>query len=182
MKYLREAFLLAVGLWWMLTPHNAFISQSILFFSLGAYFSIHHVQPLQLFVDYKKSFIAFCLLFGVADIVLHTLFPVHINLQVHRLALILNIPALFLLADFYSARKKTLPLLTNAAFIVVSIHYPIIVVLRKICVSSFASAPDVIQIILYAGCVILATLLSLLFYVSLDKCAPRLKRILSGNR
>ena len=34
-KYIREAFLLFVAVWWLLTPHNAFISQTILFFCLG---------------------------------------------------------------------------------------------------------------------------------------------------
>ena len=51
-RYLREGYLLAVIIWWILTPHNAFIPQSILFFSLGAFFSIQDKNPLSLFIQH----------------------------------------------------------------------------------------------------------------------------------
>ena len=178
-RYLREAFLLAVTVWWMLTPHNAFIPQSILFFSLGAYFSVHKRTPLMLFQQRKGLFIGLCIAFGVADIVTHTFFPTGINLQIHRLALIANIPVLFLTASFFASHHIQSSLLTNAAFIVFSVHYPLIVILRKIGVSRFAHVNDSIQILLYLGCVIIATLLSLLVYKLLPTPA---RNILSGNR
>lgn len=181
-KYLRELFLLGVTLWWFLTPHNAFVSQSILFFSLGAWFSIHHTCPLQYFIRHKAVFILLCAVSGLADIIFHTLCPVSVNLQIHRLALIANIPVLFILADYLASRKHEYPLLANAAFIVFSIHYPIIVVLRKACVQYLGHANDAIQILLYLSCIIVATVLSLLFYMALSKFMPRLKNILSGNR
>lgn len=181
-RYLREVFLLAIAIWWMLTPHNAFISQSILFFSLGAYFSIQQNNPLSIFNRQKMLFVSLGIIFALADIITHTVVPTPVNLQVHRLALILNIPMLLLLAQHFTSGATLSPAtsyLSNAAFIVFSIHYPIIVILRKGCVSFFSESSDVIQILLYIGCVITTTLVSLLFYQILPQ---RLRNILSGNR
>jgi len=181
-KNLRELFFIAVTIWWLFTPHNAFIPQTILFFSLGAYFSIHNKEPLEFFIRNKIFFIALFAIFSIADITVHSLYPTSINLQIHRLALIFNIPTLFLLADYCCQRDFKSKLLPNAAFIIFSVHYPITVGIRKICVAQFGGAPDFIQILLYFGCVIVVTAISLLIYTFMDRYFPRVKKILSGNR
>lgn len=181
-KYIRELFLMAVAIWWLMTPHNAFISQTILFFCLGAYFSILDKNPLGIFFRYKKTFLLLCTIAAFADIVVHTIYVTPINLQIHRLALIFNIPALFLLAYYCCRHGLTSKLLSNAAFIVFSVHYPIVVVLRKACAAQLGDASDLIHIPLYFLCVLLATSLSLLIYICMDKLCPKVKNILSGNR
>ena len=181
-KYVRELILFAVAIWWLFTPHNAFIPQTILFFSLGAYFSIHNIEPLQFFIRNKKIFIALFAIFSIADITVHSLYPISINLQIHRLALIFNIPILFLLAGYCCHLGYTSKLFPNAAFIVFSVHYPITVGIRKICAVQFGGASDLIQILLYFGCVIVVTAISLLIYIFMDRYFPRVKNILSGNR
>lgn len=181
-RYAREFFLFIVAVWWMLTYHNAFIPQTILFFSLGAYFSIHDVNPLKLVSENKKWFIVCFVLFAIADIGMHTIYGTAMNLQTHRLALIFNIPILLLLADNYASRGYSSNLLPNAAFIVFAVHYPIVVILRKFCAAKFATASDTTHIMLYFVCIVIATAASLLFYLVLAKYFPKLKNILSGNR
>jgi len=181
-KYARELFILFVAGWWLFTYDNAFIPQTILFFSLGAYFSIHDINPLELVIRYKELFLALFLLFAMSDIFTHTIYGTVFNLQAHRLALIFNIPVLFLVADYCVQKNISYKKLPNAAFIVFAVHYPIVVTLRKICVAKFSSAPDSIHIMLYFLCVILSTLLSLLIYRILERCSPKLKSILSGSR
>lgn len=181
-KYLRELFLLGVAVWWLLTPHNAFISQTVLFFSIGAYFSILNINPLDIFIRYTKWFIFICCFFAVSDICVHTIYVTPINLQIHRLSLIFNIPALFLLADYCCQHGFAFKLLPNAAFIVFSVHYPIVVIMRKACVAIFGYAPDVIQISLYLTCVIITTIMSIFIYILLDRYCSKVKNILSGNR
>ena len=178
-RYVRELFLLGMAVWWMFTPHNAFIQQSVFFFSLGAYFSIHERVPLIMFSQKKKLAIGLCIVLGLADIITHVAFPTPFNLQIHRMALIANIPALFLLADYCVRHGFQSPLLTGAAFIVFSIHYPLIVMMRKGCAHYFAQANDAVQFALYLGCVIAVTALSLLFYQLLPHS---LRNLLSGNR
>ena len=181
-RYLREVFLVVIAIWWILTPHNAFVAQSMLFFSLGAYFSIHQHNPLQVFTRQRTFFFSLFLLLGLADMLSHSVYATPVNLQIHRLALLANLPILFLVADHFASRQHNHTLLSSSVFIVFSIHYPIIVVLRKLCVNLFSAMPDVTQILLYFGCFALTVLMSLLFYVILQKVSPRLTNILAGNR
>lgn len=181
-RYAREVFLLIVAIGWLSTNHNAFIPQTILFFSLGAYFSIHDINPLKVFSENKKWVLSFFCLIAIADILTHVGYGTPFNLQIHRMALIINIPALFLLADFCVQKGYSNNLLPNSAFIVFAVHYPIVVVLRKICAAKFAAASDATHIILYFFCIVIATIASIIFYMVLAKYFPKLKNILSGNR
>ena len=181
-KYVRKFFLLVVAVWWLFTPHNAFISQTILFFCLGAYFSILKKNPLEVFDKKRRWYLTLCAIFAVADIVVHTIYVTPINLQIHRFALIFNIPALFLLADYCCQHGFTSKFLPHASFIVFCVHYPIVVVMRKACAVKLGDASDLIHIPLYFVCVILATAISILIYMSLDNYLPKVKNILSGNR
>lgn len=175
-------FLIIITAWWLTTYDNAFIPQTILFFSLGAYFSIHEINPLELTIKHKKLFLSLFVLFAISDIAMHTIAGTPINLQAHRLSLIFNIPALLLLADLCISKGYSSKLLPNAAFIVFAVHYPIVVVLRKLCATKFADASDDIHILLYFVCVIIATTASMLIYLVLAKSFPKLKNLLSGNR
>ena len=181
-KYIREVFIVLIAAWWLMTYDNAFIPQTILFFCLGAYFSIHGINPLEIAIKQKKPILILFALFAIADIAMHTIAETSVKLQVHRLSLIFNIPTLLLLADHCSRKGYSSKLLPNAAFIVFAIHYPIVVVLRKVCATKFAYASDDIHILLYCVCVIIATLLSMGFYHILDRFFPKTKNILSGNR
>lgn len=181
-RYARGTFLIAVTIWWMMSYHNAFIPQTILFFSLGAYFSIFDINPLQMIFKQKKLFLFLFAILALSDIVCHTTFPTPINLQLHRLSLIFNIPALLILADWCIQNGYNSKLLPNAAFIVFCVHYPIVIILRKICIAQFADAPDTIHILLYIVCVIIATVLSISIYLLMDRFLPHTRRLLSGNR
>lgn len=181
-RYARELFLIAITIWWMTTFHNAFIPQTILFFSLGAYFSIFNFNPLKIAIDNKTLIFILFFIFAVGDIFSHTAIGTPINLQLHRISLILNIPVLLLLADWcvrHGYKSKFLP---NTAFIVFCVHYPIVVLLRKICITKLSDTSDFIHILLYFTCVIIATLLSIGFYCILERFIPKVKNILSGNR
>lgn len=181
-KYVREVFLFFIAIWWMITYNNAFIPQTILFFCLGAYFSILNNNPLETIIKNKPLFLSLFVLFAAGDIITHVAISTPVNLQIHRLALICNIPALFLLADYCVLHGYSNELLPNSAFIVFCVHYPIVVILRKLCIRQFSNASDITHIMLYFLCVIISTLLSLGIYILLDKYLPYVKRVLSGNR
>lgn len=181
-RYVREVFLIIVAIWWITTPHNAFIPQTLLFFSLGAYFSIHEIDPLETIYNRKRLVLTFFILFAIGDILSHVHIGTPINLQIHRLSLIFNIPALLLLGDWYVRHGYTSKWLPNAAFIVFCIHYPIVVGLRKICATQYSDASDLVHILLYFVCVVISTALSLSIYQVLNRYFPNIKNILSGNR
>lgn len=181
-RYAREVFLLATTFWWLISYHNAFIPQTILFFSLGAYFSIFNINPLQMVQKQKIIFLILFAVLAACDIICHTAYYTPLNLQIHRLSLIFNIPALLILAYWSIQRGYNSRLLPNTAFIVFCVHYPIVVALRKICIALFANATDSIHILFYFVCVIIATLISIGIYLLMDKYLPNIKRLLSGNR
>lgn len=181
-RYARELFLVAITVWWLTTYHNAFIPQTILFFSLGAYFSIFDINPLRIASENKTIVITLFCIFAAGDILSHVAIGTPINLQLHRISLIFNISVLLLLADFCVRHGFSSKLLPNSAFIVFCVHYPIVVLLRKFCISRFGYSSDGVHILLYFICVIFATLLSIGIYSILERYFPKLKNILSGNR
>ncbi len=182
LRYLREFFLLAVLIWWLLTPHNAFTSQTVLFFSLGAYFSIFKTNFLSMVIAHRKLFLSAFVLLAILDIGSHTLYTTPVNLQLHRLSLIANIPILFLLADACSRRNLSSSFLTNAAFITFALHYPIVLVIRKGSLLLFANASAMGHILLYIASILLTFLLCVLCSRVLDKYLNPLKKLLSGSR
>ena len=181
-RFAREAFLLAIAAWWLMTYNNAFIPQTVLFFCLGAYFSILNINPLKIVDKNKGLFITLFAVLAICDIVSHTVYGTPLNLQIHRLSLIFNIAALIILADHCVQHHYTNKTLSNAAFIVFCIHYPIVVILRKSCIAHFTFVSDTIHILLYFACIIISTLISIGFYLILDNYFPNIKRTLSGNR
>ena len=183
-KYVREVFLIAVATWWMMTNNNAFTPQTILFFCLGGYFSIFNINPLKFVMERKGLFITLTCIFAMADIFVHVANGTPFNLMIHRMSLIFNIPALLILADWMNKKghNKSTTFFSQAAFIVFCIHYPIVLILRKVCLTVFADATDIVHIPLYFVCVILTTVLSIGFYWMLNRYFPKIKTILSGNR
>jgi len=130
----------------------------------------------------RKLFLILFSLFSIGDILTHVLISTPINLQIHRISLLFNIPILLLLGDWCVQHGYTNKLFPNAAFIVFCVHYPIVVVLRKICISIFSDAADIVHILLYFTCVIISTVLSLSIYQILNQFYPKVKYLLSGNR
>ena len=181
-RYARELFLIAITVWWLTTYHNAFIPQTILFFCFGAYFSIFNINPLRIASENKTIVITLFCIFAAGDILSHVAIGTPINLQLHRISLIFNISVLLLLADFCVRHGFSSKLLPNSAFIVFCVHYPIVVLLRKFCISRFGYSSEDVHILLYFVCVIIATLLSIGIYSILERYSPKLKNILSGNR
>ena len=181
-RYARELFLILVAIWWLTTYHNAFIPQTILFFSLGAYFSIHDINPLEFVYKHRNFFLTAFGFFALADLASHLSSGTPINLQLHRMALVFNISILLLFADYCSRHCYTNEKLSNAAFIVFCVHYPIVVLIRKYSISKYANVPDWIHILLYFACVIIATILSIGVYILLERYFSKTKKILSGNR
>lgn len=181
-KYTRELFLIVVGIWWLLSYHNAFIQQTLFFFCLGAYFSIKEKNPLSVLLNVKYILLILFAAFAIGDIMLHITSISFYDLQIHRISLILNILILIIFADFLIKRGIKNEYLPHTAFIVFCVHYPIVVALRKICLNIFFDASETVHIALYFLCILLTTIISLAIYQILSKFFPNIKSILSGNR
>jgi len=182
-KYCREFFIIIIFVWWVHSNDNAFFQQTTLFWSLGAYFSIFKINPLEFVLKRKHLFISLFGIFCIADIAVHVIIPTPVNLIIHRLALVFNIPFLILTANHFIDRDPDLELnLSKTVFIVFCVHYPIVLALRKTCLSIFSNASNLTHIILYFLCIFLTVILSLGFYEVLNRYLPNTKKILTGNR
>lgn len=181
-SFLALLFLLISAISWIITPPNAFIPQTIFFFSLGAWFSIHEKNPLEYIITHRHSFIFCFLFFSIGDIIFHTLISIPTNLFVHRISLIFNIAFLILIADYCSRREIVSSFLTKSTFFVFSIHYPIAYFVRTICIKVFEKASDATHILLYILSVCITLGASLLLFSVFKRFFPRIYEILSGNR
>ncbi len=181
-KYARELFIIITGIWWLQSYHNAFIQQTIFFFSLGAYFSIHGKNPLSILLNNRYLPLILFAAFAICDIIFHITPFSYYNLQIHRISLALNIFALIILSDYLIKRGIKNEFLPRTVFIVFCIHYPIVVALRKICIWMFVDVPETVHIALFFLCALLTTFITLVVYQIISKYCPKVKKILSGNR
>lgn len=175
-------FLLFTGIWWAANPTNAFIPETIFFFTLGAYFAIHRINPLKIFINNKNGLFLFFATFAILDVVSHCIFKIPYELQIHRMSLLFNIPIFFLIADIMSRQKYAYPKLTESVFIIFSIHYPIAYGIRTICIRIFQTSNDLCQIILYFISVFATMSISYVCFLLLNEFFPQIKNLFSGNR
>lgn len=183
-KYLNALFVLILTVYWMSLYHNALLAESILFFNLGAFFSIHDINPLHISSKARNIFL-FCWGFvAIADIASHTIIPIYGSFFIHRASLILNIFGFIYLADIIikGDRQKVNTFLAGSVFWVFATHDHLAIAIRRLCVKYLSNYSDVIQAIIYFATVVLVTSICLLSYQIMKYFFPRLVNFATGNR
>ncbi len=181
-KYLREVFLILTAIWWMSTPHNAFTSQTIFFFSLGAYFSVINIDPLTILQRHKNIFSILFFSFAIIDIFTHSMFSCSYALQLHRLSIIFNLPFLFILSDYCIHELHIKAIYPNSVFFIYCAHYPICTALRKSMAVICFQNSTTLNIALYFICVCLTIIICVSMYSILNRYFPKIKNILTSGR
>ena len=183
-KWTKGLVLIALFVWWLSTHHNAMLQSSLLFFSLGAYFSIENINPLTFMKRHSKMCLALWGICSVADYATHTVLGFEGSLIIHRVSLLMNIFAFILIADLCTNKSKFLnnELLSKSSFWIFTIHYPLVIVIRSACVKYFAESSDMWHVLLFFVSVVVITLICLLSYQILMKIWPSFVRITTGNR
>ena len=171
--------LLALLIWWISLPYNGMIAQSLLFFCLGAFFSVNKISPLVPHARIIKRTIY--ILWGVffsLDWLIHTCLPIQGGLYIHRIVLITNIFILLQICSKISMLAKSPPILEKSSFWIYTTHFPLIVLLR----STHLILNDWEQFFLYWTSVFLITLFCMTTYVIGIRLTPSVMNILTGNR
>lgn len=183
-KWTKGLVLIALFAWWLSTHHNAMLQSSLLFFSLGAYFSIENINPLTFMKRHSKMCLTLWGICSVADYATHTVLGFEGSLIIHRVSLLMNIFAFILIADLCTNKSKFLnnELLSKSSFWIFTIHYPLVIVIRSACVKYFAESSDMWHVLLFFVSVVVITLICLLSYQILMKIWPSFVRITTGNR
>lgn len=181
-RYLKWIPVLAFFVWWISIPYNGMIASSLLFFSIGAYFSIEQKNPI---VVLQKQKIAFLCIWAVAFFIdwAHCFMIVPYALYFHRISLLLNI-FLLLLVGSYFGNKHYLgrEILDKSAFWIYTVHYPMTIAFGTISARYLLEASDW-QVFVYYWCIVLCiTALCVISYVILHRLCPKLLSFITGNR
>lgn len=114
----KGIFMLMVLLvWWISIPYNGMIAQSMLFFSLGAYFSVNYISPILTLIPlHRRIVVTLWLLLAVFDWLTHFCITMWVALYIHRLVLVLNIFILFLFFSYASPKIRRTPFLEKSCF------------------------------------------------------------------
>ena len=167
---------------WVNDPTLAFTWQCLAMFSLGAFFAIIDINPLDFLRVYKLDIVLLFVVFGLADNVGHIGFPTFAwNLQLHRLSLVFNTFFVMWLGVYLYDRGVRFTYLSNAAFFVFCTHYPINMVVRKV-MTHWPEWPDAVHVVLYFVSVAVVAVACLMFYNLMSRYTPRLLQLATGNR
>lgn len=168
---------------WLNIHHNAFLLSSITFFCLGALFSIKEIN-LWTFFEKTRNLIsigfAVC---ALIDFYVHVFNPTSINLQIHRITIIIGLFISFKMAnDFIINGYNTPKSLTKSSFFVFTIHYPIVLAIRKMTTKLLNTNNDYVNILLYWGDVFIVIFSCLILFKISMKYAKTFTNIALGSR
>jgi len=183
-KYLNVLFVLGLTGWWMCLHHNALLAESILFFNLGVYFSIHEINPINISKKWREIYLILWGITAFADYASHTIIPFEGAFYIHRISLIFNIFGFIYLADMIikGEKQKVNAFLAGSVFWVFATHDHLAIAFRRFCVAHFSQYSDPIQAILYFATVLLVTAICLISYQITRHFFPTLVNFATGNR
>ena len=182
LKYLKWIPLFALFVWWISIPYNGMIASSILYFSMGAYFSIEQKNPLNGLRQYWRPFFGVWLLFFLIDWA-HCLWDIPFFLVFHRLSLVLNIFLLLLLGSYLGSKQyQGRKLLDNSAFWIYTVHYPMTLALGAVYSRYLRGLADCQLFVFYWCGVLCITALCVALFAILHRLCPKVLSIVTGNR
>ena len=182
-KYLKLVFIAIQVIWWFSIPYNGMIASSFLFFSLGAYFSIHRKDPLVDLRIRKDVFFILWLVVFLIDWIGHAFWSVPFGLYWHRLALIMNIYVLLLVGSRFGHKSSNGSLLLDkSAFWIYTVHYPLTLVVESVSERYLQQSSDFVLLGYYWLSVILVTAICLVTYVAMARLFPNMLSYVTGSR
>ena len=181
-KYLKLIPIVALFIWWISIPYNGMIDSSLLFFCIGAYFSIEQRNPINVLWKYRIAFVAVCLLFFLVDWS-HCYWEIPYALYVHRLSLMLNIFMLLLVGSHIGNQHYLgQELLNHSAFWIYTVHYPMTLALGAVSARYLQGIADWQMFVFYWFGVLFITALCVVIYAVLHRLCPKVLSFVTGNR
>lgn len=181
-RYLKWILVLTLFIWWVSIPYNGMIASSLLFFSLGAYFSIEQKNPIVVLWEHKIVFVGIWIIAFLIDWV-HCFINIPYALYIHRISLLLNIFLLLLVGSYYGGKhylgRETLD---KSAFWIYTVHYPMTIAFGTISARYLLEAPDWLVFVFFGCTVLCATALCVFSYVVLHRLCPKVLAFATGNR
>ena len=171
--------LMVLLVWWISVPYNGMMAQSVLFFSIGAYFSVKRLSPILTQNSvYTRAVMMLWLFLAVLDWLAHTCISIWGGLYIHRLVLVANIFILFLVGTLFSKNIRVIPLLQKSCFWIYAFHYLFTILLRHIS----PVKNDWMQFAVYMLSVMAILMVCIATYAIGRRLMPQVVNVLTGNR
>ena len=181
-RYLKMFFIAVLFTWWITIPYNGMIVSSLLFFCLGAYFSIEQKNPIILLHQHKTAFLIIWSTILLIDWA-HCFWYIPYALQIHRVCLLLNIFLLLLIGSYYGSKQYPgRKILEKSAFWIYTIHYPMTVTVGASSARYLRDLPGWQVFVFYWTVVLLVTTLCVGSYVIFHRLCPKVLSFVTGNR
>lgn len=181
-KYLKWISVLALFLWWISIPYNGMIASSLLFFSIGAYFSIEQKNPIIMIHKNRIIFLTIWLIVFLIDWA-HCFWYVPYALYAHRISFLMNIILLLLVGSYFG--NKQYPgrrLLDSSSFWIYTVHYPMTIALGTVFARYLSGIEDWQMFVFYWLGVLCITALCVVSYAFLHRLCPKVLSFVTGNR
>lgn len=164
---------------WVMSPSLAFGYSSLAFFSIGAMLAIEKVDVIKcLSGKVKQCLIAF-LSFTVLDYsLIGTDFFSHIVHRTNVISAMLLFVAIFI---DYPDKVRTPKTWTDASFFIYTLHFPILLLLRKVGLKLYSLPESGIQVLIYMGCILATICICYLLYFVLKKTVPKFLSVINGR-
>lgn len=181
-KYLKWIPIVALFIWWISIPFNGMIASSLLFFSIGAYFSIEQNNPILVLQKHKIVFLFIWAVIFLLDWA-HCFMSVPYSLYFHRISLLLNIFLLLMVGSYFGNRHYLgREILDKSAFWIYTVHYPLTIAFGTISARYLLEASDWLVFVYYWFTVFSVTALCVISYVVLHRLCPKVLSFITGNR
>lgn len=183
-KYLKLVFVFILFGWWVTVPYNGMIISSLLFFSLGSYFSINGVNPILRARNSQRIFLIIWAGLFIFDWLVHSVdWDFTYGLYVHRIAIITNIFALLFVGSCFGKQNLAWKeLLNKSAFWIYTVHYPLTLVVGGISSHYLRDTSDWLLGLYYVVSVFVVTASCLVSYVVFRKWFPGFISFSTGSR
>lgn len=170
-------------MWWLFTNHNAFTQISIFFFCLGAFCQINNLKFYPTERGKNKNVVyTIAISLFLIDFVTHVYFPINGILQIHRVNLIFSIVALFTITNTLATKYKLPDIFKRSAFFVYTIHFPIILTIRKFLYKLCDTPNGIIQFTILIFAFITTYALCLAIYKAWKDIYPQSLDFIMGGR
>lgn len=166
---------------WIIFQRASFLLSSLAFFTLGAWLCYNTDKKFEWFSHNKKFIsISYIVLFSI-DLTLKLMQIYPYGYYIHRLGIVFAIPAMFLLARWLKNKISIPENLTKASFFIYTVHMPLMLATRKICLKLVPCQYELLHCILYFISIALVVLVSYSIYWIMKRLTPSLFHILNGR-
>ncbi|MBO5084906.1 MAG: acyltransferase family protein [Bacteroidaceae bacterium] len=183
-KKLRYGLTLLLGVLWLTDSWQHHVTglsiTALTFFSLGAYFSIHKIN----FVEIVKSHTLLLGIFYAISVIIVLILKYSYSVLLNRIGILLGMAFIISLAARFLANEKwhVNGLLTESSFFIFAYHMLALVIIEEVFPLHLSFNTDIMYAVMYVAWVVVTVLVGLFVYYILKKWFPRFTAFITGGR